>query len=78
MHMALFGKKEIKNYIVFDPYTGEAVATCTSSEVKQILQVQPKAKFMECSQFEVFKYKEHGMLPDDMEARKLLDAKDVK
>ncbi|MCM1178828.1 MAG: hypothetical protein NC347_01125 [Clostridium sp.] len=76
--MALFGKKEVKNYIVFDPYTEEAVAACTTPEIKQILQVQPKAKFLECSQFELFKYKEHGMLPGDVESRRLLEAKDVK
>ncbi|MDD6070914.1 MAG: hypothetical protein PUC12_08910 [Clostridiales bacterium] len=76
--MALFGKKEIKYYIVFDPYTEEAVASCTTTEVKQILQVQPKAQFVECSQFDIFKYKEHGLLPDDIEERKKLDAKAIR
>ncbi|MDE6434174.1 MAG: hypothetical protein K2L07_08080 [Lachnospiraceae bacterium] len=76
--MALFGKKEIKNYIVFDPYTEEAVAVCTTPEVKQILQVQPRAKFLECSQFEIYKYKEHRILPEDVKLRGLLEAKDIR
>lgn len=76
--MGLFTKKEIKTYIVFDPYSEEAVATCTSSEVKQILSVQSKAQFVECTQFELFKFKEHGMLPDDITMRKRLGAREVK
>lgn len=76
--MALFGKKEIKNYIVFDPYTEEAVATCTTSDVKQILQVQPRAKFLECTLSELFRFKDYGVLPDDVAERRLLDAKAVK
>ena len=77
-HMALFGKKEEKFYIVFDPYTEEAVATCTTKEVKQISQVQPKGKFVECSQYEMFKFKEHQVLPDDIASRKRFEAKEVK
>ena len=63
--MALFGKKEEKNYIVFDPYTEEAV-------------VQPKAKFVECTSYEFFKFKEHNVLPDNISSRQKLDVKDVK
>lgn len=76
--MALFGKKEEKNYIVFDPYTEEAVAACVTKEVKQIIHVIPKAKFVECTQYEVFRFKEHGELPGDIYSRKKLDEKDVK
>ncbi|MCM1157201.1 MAG: hypothetical protein NC300_01730 [Bacteroidales bacterium] len=76
--MGLFGKKVEKNYIVFDPYTGEAVAACTTKEIKQIVQVQPKAKFLECTSYEYFKYKEHNVLPDDAAKRPKLDVKDVK
>ncbi len=76
--MALFGKKEEKNYIVFDPYTGDAIAVCTSKETKQILQVQPKAQFVECTSYEYFKFKEHTQLPDDIASRTRLSAKDVK
>ncbi|MGN0153516.1 MAG: hypothetical protein ACI4A3_03630 [Lachnospiraceae bacterium] len=76
--MALFGKKEEKNYLVFDPYSGEAVAACTTKEIKQITQVQPKAKFVECTSYEFFKFKEHNLLPDDISKRKKLDAKDLK
>lgn len=76
--MGLFAKKEIKYYIVFDPYTEEAITVCLSTEIKQILNVQPKAQFVECTQFELFKFKEHGMLPDDIELRKRLEAKDVR
>lgn len=76
--MALFGKKEDKNYIVFDPYTGDAVAACNTKEIKQIMQVQPRAEFVECSSYEYFKYKEHSVLPDDVMSRKRLSGKDVK
>lgn len=76
--MALFGKKVEKNYIVFDPYTGEAVATCTTKEVKQIVQVQPQAKFVECTSYEFFKFKEHNILPNNISSRQKLSAKDVK
>ena len=77
-YMGLFGKKEEKNYIVFDPYTEEAVAACTTKEVKQIIQVQPKAKFVECTSYEFFKFKEHNVLPDNISSRQKLDVKDVK
>jgi len=76
--MALFGKKEEKNYIVFDPYTDEAIAVCITKEVKQILQIQAKAQFVECSSYEYFKFKEHNQLPADIAARPKLSAKDVK
>lgn len=75
--MALFGKKEEKNYIVFDP-TGEAIAVCITKEVKQILQVQPTATFVECTSYEFFKFKEHSQLPADIDGRKHLSAKEVK
>lgn len=76
--MALFGNKEEKNYIVFDPYTDEAIAVCITKEIKQISQVQPKARFVECSSYEYFKFKEHNQLPDDIADRPRLTAKDVK
>ena len=76
--MALFGKKQDKNYIVFDPYTEEAIAVCVTKEIKQISQVQPKAQFVECSSYEFFKYKEHKLLPDDIASRPKLSAKDIK
>lgn len=76
--MGLFGKKEEKNYIVFDPYTEEAVAACITKEIKQIIQVQPKAKFVECTSYEFFKFKEHNILPDNISSRQKLDVKDVK
>jgi hypothetical protein len=76
--MGLFGKKEIKNYIVFDRYEEKAVTACTTSDVKQILLVQPRAQFVECSQFEMFKFKEHEILPDDFYGRQRLEGKDVK
>lgn len=75
--MALFGKKEEKNYIVFDP-TGEAIAVCITKEVKQISQVQPRAAFVECTSYEFFKFKEHNQLPPDIERRPRLSAKDIK
>ena len=76
--MALFGKKEEKNYIVFDPYTGEAIAACITKEVKQISQVQPKAQFVECNSYEFFKFKEHNQLPADIASRPRLAARDIK
>lgn len=75
--MALFGKKEEKNYIVFDP-TGEAIAVCITKEVKQISQVQPRASFVECTSYEFFKFKEHSQLPADIAGRPRLSAKDIK
>ncbi|MGN0495270.1 MAG: hypothetical protein ACI4GW_03505 [Lachnospiraceae bacterium] len=77
--MALFGgKKENKFYIVMDPYSEEATASCETREVKQILGVLPTALFIECSSYEFFKYKEHNVLPDDFTSRPRLTAKDVK
>lgn len=76
--MAIFGKKEIKSYIIFDPYSEEAVAACTTKEIKQILQIQPQAKFVECTQYEMFKFKEHGALPDNITSRKRMDLKEIK
>lgn len=76
--MALFGKKESKCYIVMDPYSEEATAACETREVKQILQVLPAAKFVECSSYEMFKYKEHKAVPDDFLSRPRLAGKDVK
>lgn len=78
LHMALFGKKEEKSYIVFDPYTGEVVAACTTKEIKQIVQIQPKAKFVECTSYEFFKFKEHNILPDNILGRTKLEVKDVR
>ncbi len=78
MHMGLFGKKQIKHYIVFDPYTEEVVAACSTNDVKQILQVQPKAKFVECSQFEMLNFMRSGIIPEDAVMRKRLEAKEVK
>jgi hypothetical protein len=78
LHMALFGKKQEKYYIVFDPYTEEATAACETREIKQILGVLPMAKFIECSSYEYFKYKEHNILPDDILGRPRLAGKDVK
>lgn len=75
--MGLFGKKEEKNYIVFDLYSGEAVAACTTKEAKQIVQVQPKAQFMECNSYEFFKFKEHQILPDDAMKRPRLSFKQL-
>ncbi len=77
--MGLFGgKKEEKNYIVFDPYTEEAIAVCTTKEAKQMLQIQAKAKFVECSSYEYFKFKEHNILPDDVVYRKKMEYKEIK
>ena len=76
-HMALFGKKEEKNYIVFDP-TGEAIAVCLTKEVKQIANVQPRATYVECTSYEYFKFKEHNQLPADIDGRKHLSAKEIK
>lgn len=76
--MALFGKKEEKNYIVFDPYTEEAVAACVTKEVKQIINVIPKAKFVECTKYELNNFKEYNELPGDIYSRKKLEVKDVK
>lgn len=75
--MALFGKKEDKNYIVFDP-TGEAIAVCITKEVKQISNIQPTATFVECTSYEFFKFKEHAQLPADIVRRPHLSAKEVK
>ncbi len=77
--MGLFGgKKEEKNYIVFEPYTGEAIACCTTKETKQISQVQPKAQFVEVTSYEFFKFKEHNVLPDDIGSRTKHSYKEVK
>lgn len=76
--MGLFGKKENKYYIVFDPYSGEATAACETKEIKQILQVLPMGKFMECTSYEFYKYKEHNVLPDDVKSRPRLNGKDIK
>ncbi len=76
--MGLFTKKEDKSYLVFDIYTGDIVASCVTKEVKQILQVQPKAQFVECNSYEFFKYKEHGQVPLDIENRPKLTGKEVK
>lgn len=77
--MALFGKKkEDKFYIIINPYSEEAETCCETREVKQILQVLPAAKFVECSSYEFFKYKEHKVLPDDFYSRPTLLGKDVK
>ena len=76
-HMALFGKKEEKNYIVFDP-TGEAIAVCLRKEIKQIANVQPRATYVECTSYEYFKFKEHNQLPADIDRRKHLSAKEIK
>lgn len=75
--MGLFSKKEDKNYIVFDLYSGEAVAACSTKEIKQITQVQPNAQFMECNSYEFFKFKEHQLLPDDVDTRPKLSAKQL-
>lgn len=77
--MGLFGgKKENKYYIVMDPYTEKATAACETRETKQIIGVLPAAIFIECSSYEFFKYKEHGVIPDDFQSRPRLTAKDVK
>ncbi|HCJ07308.1 MAG: hypothetical protein PUC55_05110 [Lachnospiraceae bacterium] len=75
--MGLFSKKEDKNYIVFDLYSGEAVAACTTKDAKQIVQVQPNAQFMECNSYEFFKFKEHQILPDDASGRPKLSFKQL-
>ncbi len=76
--MALFGKKQNKHYLVVDPYTEEVVAACDSKELKQIRQVLAQAKYVECSEYEMFKYKEHKLLPSDFATRKKLEFKDIK
>lgn len=76
--MGLFGKKQNKFYLVIDPYTEEATAACETKEIKQILQVLPAAKFIECSSYEYYKFKDHNVAPADVKSRKLLDAKEVK
>ncbi|MBR1865449.1 MAG: hypothetical protein IJ801_02965 [Lachnospiraceae bacterium] len=77
--MGLFGgKKEERNYIVFDPYTEEAVTACTTKETKQIVQVQPRAQFVECSAYELHNFKEENILPDDIESRRKLGIKELK
>lgn len=76
--MALFGKKETKHYLVFDPYTEEVVASCNTADLKQIRQVLAQAKYVECSEYEVFKYKEHKVIPGDFVSRKKLEFKDIK
>ena len=76
--MALFGKKENKFYIVIDPYTEKPAAACESREVKQIAGVLPAGKFVECSSYEFFKYKEHNVVPDDLMTRPGLSAKEAK
>lgn len=77
--MALFGgKKENKFYIVMDPYSEEATASCETREVKQIIGVLPAAIFIECSSYEYYKYREHNEVPADFKSRPRLSAKDVK
>lgn len=77
--MGLFGgKKEEKSYIVIDPYTEEVVAGCTTKETKQIAHVQAKAQFVECSSYELQKYREENVLPDDIAYRKRLGIKELK
>lgn len=76
--MGLFTKKENKNYIVFDHYSGEAIAACVTREVKQILQIQPKAQFVECDFNELLEYNDYSRLPDDIDSRRRLTAKEVK
>lgn len=76
--MGLFGKKENKFYIVFDPYSEQPTAACETKEIKQIMQVLPMGKFVECSSYEFFKFKEHNVLPDDVMSRPRLAGKDIK
>ncbi len=76
--MALFGKKEEKNYLVVDAYTSEVVAACTTKETKQISQVQVKAKFVEVTEYEAYKYNEHNVVPDDIKSRKAYTFKELK
>ena len=76
--MGLFSKKEDKFYIVIDPYTEEPTAACETKEIKQILQVLPMAKFVECTSYECFKFKEHHVVPGDIASRPHLSSKDVK
>ena len=76
--MTLYGKDEEKNYIVFDPYIEEAIAVCVSKDIGQILEMQPKVQFVECTSYELFKYKEKKQLPADIASRKRLSAKDIK
>ena len=77
--MGLFGgKKEEKYYLVVDAYSDEVIATCSTKETKQIAQVQSKARFVECTDYEMFKYNEHKVIPDDMKSRTKYAFKDLK
>lgn len=83
--MGLFGKKKKepvfvikKNYIAIDRYNEQPLTECDTTEISQILQVQPKAQFIECSVAEITQYKEQGYLPGDFFERTRLEAKDFK
>ncbi len=76
--MGLFDKKEDKNYIVVDAYNGDVLTTCVTKELKQISQVQVTVKFIECTEYEAFKFKEHGKAPDDLTKRKAYSFKEIK
>lgn len=76
--MGLFGKKQNKFYLVIDPYSEEATAACETKEIKQILQVLPAAKFIECNSQEYYRFKQHNVSPGDLKSRKMLGAKEVK
>ncbi|MCM1496875.1 MAG: hypothetical protein NC124_00215 [Clostridium sp.] len=76
--MGLFGKKQSKFYLVIDPYSEEATAACETKEIKQILQVLPAAKFVECNSYEYYQFKDHNVAPDNVKSRKRLEAKEIK
>lgn len=75
--MALFGKKQDKFYLVVDVYSGEVIASCNTKETKQISQVQVKARFVEASEYEIFKFNEHGVVPEDISKRKACTFKEL-
>lgn len=76
--MGLFAKKEERIYFVLDGYSDDVVAVCATKELKQINQVQPKAKYIVCTEYEAFKFNEHQIVPDDLLSRPSQSFKDLK